>query len=67
MDCVLHDLREMYSEIEIKISDPSVSFCETVIETSGMKCYTSTPNNKNRLTMIALPLDKGMADEIEKE
>lgn len=44
MDCVLHDLRKMYSEIEIKVSDPSVSFCETVIDTSQIKCYSMTPN-----------------------
>ena len=33
MDCVMHDLRRMYSEIEIKVSDPVVTFCETVLET----------------------------------
>ena len=30
MDCVMHDLRRMYSEIEIKVSDPVVGFRETV-------------------------------------
>lgn len=44
LDCVLHDLRKMYSEIEIKVSDPSVSLCETVIDTSGIKCVAETPN-----------------------
>ena len=44
MDCVLHDLRRMYSEIEIKVSDPSVSFCETIIDNSSIKCYADTPN-----------------------
>jgi U5 small nuclear ribonucleoprotein component len=27
MDSILHDIREMYSDIEVKISDPSVCFC----------------------------------------
>jgi len=67
MDCVLHDLRRMYSEIEIKVSDPSVSFCETIIDTSSIKCYADTPNKKNRLTMLAQPLDRGLAEDIEKE
>lgn len=67
MDSVLHDLRKMYSEIEIKISDPSTSFCETVIDTSGIKCYADTPNRQNRFTMLACPLDKGMSDQIEQE
>ena len=67
MDCVLHDLRRMYSEIEIKVSDPSVSFCETIIDTSSIKCYADTPNKKNKLTMLAQPLDRGLAEDIEKE
>lgn len=67
MDCVLHDLRKMYSEIEIKVSDPSVSFCETVIDTSSIKCYAETPNKKNKLTMTAGPLDNKLADDIENE
>lgn len=66
MDCVLHDLRKMYSEIEIKVADPVVKFCETVIDTSSMKCFAETPNKKNKLTMIAEPLEQGIAEDIEK-
>lgn len=46
MDCVLHDLRKVFSEIEIKVSDPVTKFCETVVETSALKCYAETPNKK---------------------
>lgn len=67
LDCILHDLRKMYSEIEIKISDPSVSFCETVIEDSGIKCFAQTPNKKNKIYMLAHPLDVKLGDDIEKE
>lgn len=56
MDSILHDIREMYSDIEVKISDPAVSFCETIIDTSGIKCYADTPNKKNRVTALASPL-----------
>jgi len=66
MDCILYDLRKMYTEIEIKVSDPIVHFCETVVETSSLKCFAETPNKKNKLTMIAEPLEKGLAEEIEK-
>ena len=31
-DCVLHDLRKVFSDIEIKVADPVVAFCETVAE-----------------------------------
>ncbi|KAI0067998.1 Calreticulin-domain-containing protein [Artomyces pyxidatus] len=65
LDCVLHDLRKLFSEIEIKVSDPVTKFCETVLETSALKCYADTPNKKNRLTMIAEPLERGIAEDIE--
>ncbi|KAF7117252.1 hypothetical protein CNMCM5793_006008 [Aspergillus hiratsukae] len=65
MDCVLHDLRRLYSEMEIKVSDPVTRFCETVVETSAIMCYSITPNKKNKITMIAEPLDDGIAEDIE--
>lgn len=82
LDCAMHDLRRMFAEVEIKISDPVVRFCETVVETSALKCYAETPNKKcvsslwlsatwydtmyrNKLTMIAEPLEKGVAGDIE--
>lgn len=46
LDCVMHDLRRMFAEIEIKLSDPVTRFCETVVETSALKCYAETPNKK---------------------
>lgn len=46
LDCVLHDLRRMYAEIELKVADPVVRFCETVVETSALKCFAETPNKK---------------------
>ena len=39
MDCVLHDLRHVYTDIEVKVSDPVVAFRETVVETSSVKCF----------------------------
>ncbi|MCJ1228404.1 hypothetical protein MMC12_005065 [Toensbergia leucococca] len=65
MDCVLHDLRRLYSEMELKVSDPVTRFCETVVETSAIMCYAITPNKKNKITMVAEPLDDGIAQDIE--
>ncbi|KAL4340833.1 hypothetical protein GQ457_08G001480 [Hibiscus cannabinus] len=59
------DLRELYSEVEVKVADPVVSFCETVVESSSMKCFAETPNKKNKITMIAEPLERGLAEDIE--
>ncbi|KAH7725769.1 elongation factor 2-like protein [Aphelenchoides avenae] len=67
LDCVMHDMRKVFSEIDIKVADPVVSFCETVVETSSLKCFAQTPNQKNKLTMIAEPLEKGLAEDIENE
>ncbi|KAL2869926.1 116 kDa U5 small nuclear ribonucleoprotein component [Aspergillus lucknowensis] len=65
MDCVLHDLRRLFSEMEIKVSDPVTRFCETVVETSAIMCYSITPNKLNKITMITEPLDDGIAEDIE--
>ncbi|KAI1730966.1 elongation factor tu GTP binding domain-containing protein [Ditylenchus destructor] len=67
MDSVMHDMRKVFSEIDIKVADPVVSFCETVVETSSLKCFAQTPNQKNKITMIAEPLEKGLAEDIESE
>ena len=56
---MLQDLRELYSEVEVKVADPVVSFCETVVETSSLKCFAETPNKRNKLTMIVEPMEKG--------
>ena len=48
----------------MKVADPVVSFCETVVETSQLKCFAETPNKRNKLTMVAEPLDKGLAEDI---
>lgn len=65
LDSIMKDLRELYSEVEVKVADPVVSFCETVVETSSLKCFAETPNKKNKITMIAEPLEKGLAEDIE--
>ncbi|KAJ4878900.1 Ribosomal protein S5/Elongation factor G/III/V family protein [Raphanus sativus] len=65
LDSIMKDLRELYSEVEVKVADPVVSFCETVVESSSMKCFAETPNKKNKITMIAEPLDRGLAEDIE--
>ena len=40
LDCVMHDLRTVYSDIEVKVADPVVGFRETVVETSSVKCFS---------------------------
>ena len=47
MDSIFHDLRKLYAEIEIKVSEPFVSFAETVFEASTVKCFAESANKKN--------------------
>lgn len=65
MDCVLHDLRRLYADMDIKVSDPVTRFCETVDESSATKCYAITPNKKNKITMVAEQLERGISTDIE--
>ena len=65
MDCVLHDLRHVYSDSEIKVADPVVSFRETVIDTSSVKCFAETANKRNKLTFLAEPIEEGLAEKLE--
>ena len=66
LDSAMKDLRELYGDVEVKVADPVVSFCETVVETSSLKCFADSQNRKVRLTMVAEPLDKGLGEDIER-
>ncbi|CAA6670724.1 unnamed protein product [Spirodela intermedia] len=65
LDSIMKDLRELYSEVEVKVADPVVTFCETVHDSSSLKCFAETPNKKNKITMLAEPLERGLAEDIE--
>ncbi|KAK1442820.1 translation elongation factor-related protein [Babesia gibsoni] len=66
MDCALHDLRRLYGDLELKVSDPVVRFTETIMEQSATKCYSETHNQKNRLCFIAEPLEQGVASSVDE-
>lgn len=57
MDCALHDLRNVYTQVEVRLSEPITRFAETVGSTSSLMAFADTPNGYNRLTVIAEPLD----------
>lgn len=65
LDQILHDLRTLYADVEIKVSEPFVSISETVAEQTAVRCYAETPNRKNTLSMIAEPLEKVLAERIQ--
>jgi elongation factor 2 len=65
MEICLKDLAEEHACIELKISDPVVSFRETVAEESNIVCLSKSPNKHNRLYMKAVPFADGLAEDIE--
>lgn len=64
LDQMMHDLRELYAKVEIRVSEPFVSICETVQEASAVRCFAATTNKKNTISMLAEPMEKGLGAQI---
>merc|ERR1719413_122440 len=56
----LERLRNQYAQCEFTVSDPVVSYRETVNETSSQTCLAKSPNKHNRIYLVAEP----MSDEL---
>jgi len=65
IEICLNDLREKYAMVDFTVSDPVVSYRETVDGTSHMTCLSKSPNKHNRLYMVAEPFPDGMAEDVE--
>jgi len=67
LEICLKDLQEDFmGGAPIKVSDPVVSFRETVNETSDHTCMSKSPNKHNRIYMEARPLEDGLAEDIDE-
>merc|ERR1712226_1306622 len=66
LEICLKDLEEDHAQIELKKSDPVVSYRETVSEESNQTCLPKSPNKHNRLFMKAATMPDGLADDIDK-
>lgn len=65
LEICLKDLKDDFTGIELIISDPVVSFRETVTTTSSQQCLSKSQNKHNRFYMTAEPMDGEMANDIE--
>merc|ERR1719335_1115483 len=65
LEICLKDLAEDHAGIEINISDPVVSYRETVSEESSMTCLSKSPNKHNRLFMTAVNMPEGLPEDID--
>jgi len=66
LEICLKDLEEDHACIPIKVSDPVVSYRETVIDESNQVCLSKSPNKHNRLYMKACPMPDGLPEDIDK-
>jgi len=66
VEICLKDLREEYAQCDFTVSDPVVSYRETVTAISNQTCLAKSPNKHNRIYMVAEPLDDEVADRMEK-
>jgi len=66
LEICLKDLKEEYcGGIELKTSDPVVSYRESVIAKSDQICLSKSPNKHNRMYVTAEPLSQGLPEEID--
>jgi elongation factor 2 len=66
LEICLKDLEEDHACIPIKVSDPVVSYRETVSEESEILCLAKSPNKHNRLYIKARPMADGLPEDIDK-
>jgi U5 small nuclear ribonucleoprotein component len=64
MDCVLHDIRNSFASIEVKVSDPFVVFNETVAIRSVTICRTKI-DDENSIGVIAEPIRPETAYDLD--
>jgi elongation factor 2 len=66
LEICLKDLREDFMKgAPLKISEPVVSFCETVEGTTDIDCIAKSPNKHNRIYLRAQPISMELVEAIE--
>jgi len=65
VEICLKDLRDEYAQCDFIMSDPVVSYRETVGGNSSQTCLSKSPNKHNRLYLTAEPLDEDLSKAIE--
>merc|ERR1719449_222569 len=65
VEICLKDLREEYAQCDFVMSDPVVSYRETVTDTSSQTCLAKSPNKHNRIYLTAEPLVEELSIAIE--
>jgi len=67
LEICIKDLQDDFmGGAEIIVSEPVVSFRETVTAESSEVCLSKSPNKHNRLFVVAKPFEEGLSEAIEK-
>merc|ERR1719236_304222 len=66
VEICLKDLREEYAQCDFVMSDPVVSYRETVTTESTQTCLSKSPNKHNRIYLVAEPMDEELCKDIEE-
>merc|ERR1719158_1228447 len=66
VEICLKDLREEYAQCDFVMSDPVVSYRETVTQESSQTCLAKSPNKHNRIYLVAEPMEDDLSKDIEE-
>merc|ERR1719329_676864 len=66
VEICLKDLRDEYAGCDFVMSDPVVSYRETVSCESTTTCLAKSPNKHNRIYLVAEPMSDEVCKEIEE-
>jgi len=66
VEICLKDLKEEYAQCDFTVSDPVVSYRETVADESNVTCLAKSPNKHNRIYLKAEPMDEELNKAIEE-
>jgi len=68
LEICLKDLEEDFMKgAPIRVSEPVVSFCETITKPSDMTCVAKSANKHNRVYFVAEPLDEKMCQAVDSD
>jgi elongation factor 2 len=66
LEICIKDLQEEFmGGAPIVVSEPVVSFRETLTAESNQVCLSKSPNKHNRLYVVAKPFEEGLAEKID--
>merc|ERR1712196_588153 len=65
VEICLKDLREEYAQCDFVMSDPVVSYRETVGNESSQTCLAKSPNKHHRIYLVAEPMSDEFCKDIE--